>query len=90
MKAAEEYHDKTMAPNQMWQTDFTYFKIIGWGWFYRKHPAATTGAMAERGQALDFGNLFQALCSFCRSEEICWVSTFVGSNEAPYHCSISS
>jgi len=34
MKAAEEYHDKTTAPNQMWQTDFTYFKIIGWGWFY--------------------------------------------------------
>jgi transposase InsO family protein len=18
----------------MWQTDFTYFKIIGWGWLY--------------------------------------------------------
>jgi len=18
----------------MWQTDFTYFKIIGWGWMY--------------------------------------------------------
>jgi transposase InsO family protein len=18
----------------MWQTDFTYFKIIGWGWYY--------------------------------------------------------
>lgn len=34
MKAAEEYHEKTTAPNQMWQTDFTYFKIIGWGWFY--------------------------------------------------------
>ena len=34
IKAAREFKDKTTAPNQMWQTDFTYFKIIGWGWFY--------------------------------------------------------
>ena len=34
IKAANEFKDKTTAPNQMWQTDFTYFKIIGWGWFY--------------------------------------------------------
>ena len=34
IKAADESRDKTTAPNQLWQTDFTYLKVIGWGWFY--------------------------------------------------------
>ncbi|KZL24660.1 hypothetical protein PsWM33_02470 [Pseudovibrio sp. WM33] len=31
IKAADEFKDKTTKPNQQWQTDFTYFRIIGWG-----------------------------------------------------------
>ena len=34
MSASDSFHDKTTAVNQMWQTDFTYFKIVGWGWYY--------------------------------------------------------
>jgi putative transposase len=34
IKAAESFTDKTSAINEMWQTDFTYFKTIGWDWYY--------------------------------------------------------
>lgn len=34
MAAADEFKDKTKHVHQQWQTDFTYFKIIGWGWYY--------------------------------------------------------
>jgi len=33
MKAADEFRDKTTAPNQLWQTDFTYLKVIALSWF---------------------------------------------------------
>jgi RNA-directed DNA polymerase len=35
IEAANGFKDKTTAINQMWQTDFTYFKIIGSGSYSR-------------------------------------------------------
>lgn len=34
MKASDKYQRPTQKVNERWQTDFTYFKIIGWGWYY--------------------------------------------------------
>jgi len=34
MKAKDKFDQPTTAINQLWQTDFTYLKITGWGWYY--------------------------------------------------------
>jgi transposase InsO family protein len=34
LQAADRFAQPTTAPNQLWQTDFTYLRVIGWGWFY--------------------------------------------------------
>ena len=34
LSASNEFKVKTAFVHQMWQTDFTYFKVLGWGWYY--------------------------------------------------------
>ncbi len=33
LSASDEFKDQTKRVNEMWQTDFTYFRIINWGWY---------------------------------------------------------
>jgi transposase InsO family protein len=32
--ATDQFKHPTKRVNELWQTDFTYFKIIGWGWYF--------------------------------------------------------
>jgi putative transposase len=34
LTAAKEYHTKTKRPHQMWATDASYFRVVGWGYYY--------------------------------------------------------
>ena len=34
ISASDEFKDKTIRVHEMWQTDFTYLKVAGWGWYY--------------------------------------------------------
>jgi putative transposase len=32
--AADRFAHPTTRPNELWQTDFTYLRVVGWGWYY--------------------------------------------------------
>ncbi len=34
MSASDSFKNPTKRVHEMWQTDFTYFRIVGWGWYY--------------------------------------------------------
>jgi len=34
MSAKDKFQHPTKAVNELWQTDFTYFRVQGWGWYY--------------------------------------------------------
>jgi putative transposase len=34
LSARDRFPHPTRRVHELWQTDFTYFKVIGWGWYY--------------------------------------------------------
>ena len=34
LAAGKEYHRKTTGAHQMWATDASYFRVVGWGYYY--------------------------------------------------------
>ncbi len=34
LSAAKSFRHPTRRPNELWQTDFTYLQVVGWGWYY--------------------------------------------------------
>ena len=34
MQAGDSFKNPTRRIHELWQTDFTYFRIVGWGWYY--------------------------------------------------------
>ncbi len=32
MSASDRFEHPTRCPNELWQTDFTYLRVVGWGW----------------------------------------------------------
>jgi putative transposase len=82
VKAADELKDKTTAPNQLWQTDFTYLKVIGWGWFY------LSSVLDDYSRYI----IAWKLCTTMKAEDVtATLDTFVADyNHRRYHESIEN
>ena len=65
LKAGKEYHRKTTGPHQLWATDASYFRVVGWGYYYlitvmddysrsilAHKPESTDGRREESGRGV--------------------------------------
>ena len=34
MRASDKFQYPTSRVHELWQTDFTYFRVVGWGWYF--------------------------------------------------------
>ena len=59
-RAKDKFQHPTTRINELWQTDFTYFKIIGWGWYY------LSTVMDDYSRMI----LSWKLCSTMRAEDV--------------------
>ncbi len=51
MSASDAFKNPTTRVHEMWQTDFTYFRIIGWGWYYLSTVWTTSRATSSPGNS---------------------------------------
>ena len=48
LATGKEYHRKTTGPHQMWATDASYFRVVGWGYYYCWVSAVLDSSGSER------------------------------------------